>query len=460
MIVYRNKMNRTSIVACARWESDHIQEWVMYHLFLGFDHIYLYCNDDDPRDMYKEVAIFCREANPKVTFLHYPFQGEQWKMYIHFLENFKGNSENLCFLDVDEFITTKKHHNINDYIHDMNKADWDVIFFNWVNFGNNGLKERQAGNVLDLYTKRSENISHLTKVIVRSDSINVDFMKKNPCPFWHGLSSNTYNVFNYNLKNVTSFGSDFSTFYESWWGLHHADESSPEIRELEAKVFNTAYVSHFFMKSEADAERRIQRGTSGNFSNQSDWSSRTGSKGGIGAFLEKFNAVEDFTLRDRWKGFFVPRPEEYFIRPSSDLLISEACHCTQSSTSDWSRGGDAEHDASNVVDLPANGQHKNHTDHEEQPWWQIDLGQQEPVSEIRFYHRLEREHELKNYTISYSRNGADWHRIVQGKNAPFGGIDGRPLILDGLKANCRYVRFQLDEPGYIHFDRVEVYRPH
>lgn len=174
------------------------------------------------------------------------------------------------------------------------------------------------------------------------------------------------------------------------------------------------------MKSEADAERRIQRGTSGNFSNQSDWSSRTGSKGGIGAFLEKFNAVEDFTLEDRWQGFFVPRPEEYFIRPSRDLLISEACHCTQSSTSDWSRGGDAEHDASNVVDLPANGQHKNHTDHEEQPWWQIDLG----------------------------------------KNAPFGGIDGRPLILDGLKANCRYVRFQLDEPGYIHFDRVEVYRPH
>ena len=38
----------TSIVACARWEDPYVAEWVTYHLDLGFDHIYLHCNDDDP----------------------------------------------------------------------------------------------------------------------------------------------------------------------------------------------------------------------------------------------------------------------------------------------------------------------------------------------------------------------------------------------------------------------------
>lgn len=450
-------MQKTSIVACARWESDHIQEWVMYHLFLGFDHIYLYCNDDDPSAMYSEISIFCREKNPKVTFLHYPFQGEQWKMYVHFLENFRGKSDNICFLDIDEFLTIKNHDNINTYMRSMEKVDWDVIFFNWVNFGNNGLKERAEGNVLDLYTKRGEHISHLTKVIVKEKSINIDFLKKNPCPFWHGLSAYTYNVFNYNLKNITAFGEDFAAFYEEWWRLYHIDEHSPEIAEIESKVFESAYVSHFFMKSEADAERRIKRGTSGNFSNQSDWTSKSSASGGIKEFLEKYNAVDDYFLQNLWNSFFVPRPQEYYIAPARGILISEGCHCLQSSTSEWSRGTDRESDAAGVVNSPADGQHKNHTDFEECPWWQIDLGQVEHVSEIRIFHRLAREHELKNYTISGSDNGLEWRMIAQNKNTSFGGIDGHPLLLKDLDQRYRYIRFQLDEPGYLHFDRIEVY---
>ncbi len=39
-------LHKYSIVACARWERNYIVEWMQYHFLLGFDHIYIYSNDD------------------------------------------------------------------------------------------------------------------------------------------------------------------------------------------------------------------------------------------------------------------------------------------------------------------------------------------------------------------------------------------------------------------------------
>ncbi len=42
-----------SIAACARWETKNISEWIAYHRAIGFEHIYLYCNDNDPAELYE-----------------------------------------------------------------------------------------------------------------------------------------------------------------------------------------------------------------------------------------------------------------------------------------------------------------------------------------------------------------------------------------------------------------------
>lgn len=70
--------HQSSMVACARWETQYILEWITYHRSIGFDHLYLYCNDDDPTALYEKVMPFTVGENPFVTFIHYNYTGLQF----------------------------------------------------------------------------------------------------------------------------------------------------------------------------------------------------------------------------------------------------------------------------------------------------------------------------------------------------------------------------------------------
>ncbi len=109
---------RTAIVACARWETDSILEWVTYHRSLGFEHIYVYCNDDDPAELYEKLCPLTDGAAPFVTFLHYALPGLQTAMYKHFLKSMVGEVEWLLFLDIDESVALKRHATIDAFLRD------------------------------------------------------------------------------------------------------------------------------------------------------------------------------------------------------------------------------------------------------------------------------------------------------------------------------------------------------
>jgi hypothetical protein len=98
----RNKY-KYSLVACARWEEEDIVEWVEYHRQIGFDHVYVYSNDDDPTALFKRLMPYLFSEIPYVTFMYWPQVGDQPGMYLHFLKNFKQETEWFCFLDIDEF---------------------------------------------------------------------------------------------------------------------------------------------------------------------------------------------------------------------------------------------------------------------------------------------------------------------------------------------------------------------
>lgn len=449
-------MNKISLVACARWESEHIYEWISYHLLLGVDHIYLYCNDDNPLDMYQKVAVFCGGVSPKVTFLHYPFQGEQWKMYLHYLEHFKGNSEFVCFLDIDEFITLKLDNSISEYLSRFNHIEWDMLFFNWVNFGHNNYEVRPSGLVLENYLKRSARISHITKVIVRSQSISNEYIRRNPTPFWHGRDWEGKTTFNYNLKMISAIGTSFSDFMDKWWKNSNADD----VLKIENQIFNTAYVSHFFFKSYQDIQRRIERGTGGNFSGQWDWLNKAKEPEKLKEYFDSLNEVEDDFLKKTWKNLNQPKVINYFIPPALGKNLSEGCKCDQSSVDkEWAGDpSDKKLDACRPVNLPINGQHKHHTELEQNPWWCIDLGEIKIVKEIRLFHREIRDHEIKRFSIQTTSDKNVWCTIFETKDdLTFGGMDGRPFILKPINLRCRYIKIVLNHYGALHFDRVEIY---
>lgn len=450
-------MNRISIVACARWEADHIEEWVRYHLFLGVDHIYIYCNDDDPSDLFQAIASYCRGKSPQVTFIHYPFVGEQWKMYVDFLNKHRFESQAVCFLDVDEFITLKNSNDINQWLDSNFDPDWECIFLNWVHYGNNENKTRPNGRVLCNYTRRERWVDHVSKVIVKTRSIDMDFLNTYIAPFWHGIRSDSYDAFNYDLIQYNAAGNSFPQFYENWWKINNTGRDEVEMENLCRPIMNKGYVAHFFIKSEADIQRRLARGIKGNFTNQNRWSEFENEEK-LNSFLTKYNEVEDYYLNDVWKYFHNLKKEELLIPLVEGKNLALHKPCDQSSVSEWSsHPNSTKEDAAGVVNGWCNGEYKNHTSFEVEPWWWVNLQSVQKIKQVRIFQRLEKNQQFTQIALDYSNDCEIWHEFYRKTSQrAIGGIDGNPLIID-KEIHAQYIRIRLINPGYLHFDQVEVY---
>ncbi|MFZ1024705.1 MAG: discoidin domain-containing protein [Limnoraphis robusta] len=99
-----------------------------------------------------------------------------------------------------------------------------------------------------------------------------------------------------------------------------------------------------------------------------------------------------------------------------------------------------------------------HTQEENQPWWQIDLQETYQLSEIKIYNRINFEERASTLNILSSQDALNWELCYSNnKENLFGGIDGKPLIVDLQHQVARFVRLQLRENEYFHLDEVEIY---
>ena len=132
-------MTRITLFSLAKFESDYIEEWVLYHLALGFDHIYLYDNEDAPiyADMLKKYSEF-------ITVIHIPGNNYdipiQYKIMQHYANNFLFSTSitHTILIDIDEFCVLKKHKHIADFVNEYIKDDCGGIAFPWRHFGSMG----------------------------------------------------------------------------------------------------------------------------------------------------------------------------------------------------------------------------------------------------------------------------------------------------------------------------------
>ncbi len=120
-----------------------------------------------------------------------------------------------------------------------------------------------------------------------------------------------------------------------------------------------------------------------------------------------------------------------------------------------------EADAAGAVDGVKNGRWGFHTNSEDQPWWQVDLGSRTALSRITIYNRMDFGAELSaKIQVLVSDDGVTFHEVYRHNGTPFGGQpDNNPLILPLNATTARYVRLQLPGTGYFHLDEVEVSAP-
>ncbi len=141
----------------------------------------------------------------------------------------------------------------------------------------------------------------------------------------------------------------------------------------------------------------------------------------------------------------------------------EADWLRQNALRGWARGIDhaeaLREDAAGGCDGVKNGGWGFHTAKEQSQWWQVDLGRQVPIGEVRVFNRCDAmAARAARLLIWLSDDSSNWRQIYQHDGTTFYGVsDGKPLSvkLDGQPA--RYVRLGLPTHEYFHLDEVEVY---
>jgi hypothetical protein len=443
-----------AIVACARWETEYLTEWLLYHRQIGFDHVYLYCNDDDPSECYERLLPFLGGPAPFVSFVHFRFVGLQKQMYKHFLKHRLHEVEWFIFLDIDEFLVFREDGTVGNFLA-KRQADADMIFFNWLIFGHSGFKERPKGSVLKNYTMRAAELNSYTKVITRAAALDAaHYIANGESGFWHSWNFRGEPL----NRAVNVIGEDMTGYFAKEPGAVR-DFFKAENREQ--RIIATAVIHHYQFRSEDEIARRLQRGTAGEFQYTLVFK-QVVDEGYLDAFLARFSEVEDTSLRDYWRYVcdlahdttLVPRA------PFTNIALDKPA--TQSSISPWSRGATPEEDAAGAVSGNFSGSYNCHTGEEDGPWWRVDLLNVFEIRQIRIFNRTDLDlfrQRASLFVLETSIDGLDWV-ILHKTTAPlsFGGTDGQPLIWSNQSPRlARHVRFRLLTRTLLHLEAIEIY---
>jgi mono/diheme cytochrome c family protein len=116
-------------------------------------------------------------------------------------------------------------------------------------------------------------------------------------------------------------------------------------------------------------------------------------------------------------------------------------------------------DAAGACDGVIDGHFGFHTQQQEQPWWQVDLGEVLPLERVVVYNRDDGvSQRAARLQVLLSADGQDWHVLYTHDGTPFRGFaDQKPLRVEASDATARWVRIQLPGTEYLHLDEVEIY---
>jgi len=118
----------------------------------------------------------------------------------------------------------------------------------------------------------------------------------------------------------------------------------------------------------------------------------------------------------------------------------------------------AQQDAAGGCDGIKNGKWGFHTENEERPWWQIDLGKSTLLERMLIYNRCDIAERNSRLMVLVSNDAANFSQVYQHDGTTFFGYtDKKPLVVKPGNVTARYVRLQLPGKSYFHLDEVEIY---
>ena len=135
--VYALPSSNATVAICliVRNETRYIEEWIDFHIALGFAPIYIYDNSLAP-DI--ELALWYElreDIHDKVTIIHFPKAPVQLAAYDRCVKEDAKNNTFIALFDVDEFLVLRKHDNVVDFMEDHCNEECGQLSINWKMMG-------------------------------------------------------------------------------------------------------------------------------------------------------------------------------------------------------------------------------------------------------------------------------------------------------------------------------------
>ena len=159
-----------AICTIALHEEPYIDEWIQYHLKLGFDHIYVY--DNDPANPLNHLP---QRYPQRVTVVPFPGLQRQMASYRSFVRQFRHRHTWAAFIDVDEFIVLRQHSQILGFLQEY--CPRGALGLHWVIFDSNNHRFYEDRPVLERFTRRQNRTAGNVKLLVYLPDL---LLMKNP----------------------------------------------------------------------------------------------------------------------------------------------------------------------------------------------------------------------------------------------------------------------------------------
>ena len=141
-------------------------------------------------------------------------------------------------------------------------------------------------------------------------------------------------------------------------------------------------------------------------------------------------------------------------RIEADWLRSDALREKPAAGAPGGKGIKPDEDAAGAVDGVKGGKWGFHTENEDNPWWQVDLGKSLPLDRVFITNRGDGAGErAARIQVLLSDDGKEFRQAYQHDGTPF--LKDLNVPLKG--ATGRVVRLRLPGRSYFHLDEVEVY---
>jgi len=183
----KNKSDYLKVGLCTicKEENLYIKEFIDTYKTLGFDHIFIYDNNDINGENLEEAIIKYIDEG-LITIINFrgyrgPKRGPQMDAYYDCYNKNNLDYDWIAFFDVDEYLTINdKKSNIKDFLINSRYNDCEIIKINWKHYTDNNKLDYENKLLKERFNEEANNdlyVNTVYKVIVRGNISNYSLRK-------------------------------------------------------------------------------------------------------------------------------------------------------------------------------------------------------------------------------------------------------------------------------------------